>query len=104
RLPAARYGASAKDRLEFARSDVDARPGVAFRSGMAEIFDILVTRTWWSWVPGDRSWHSLSVHWFNLFEGAAWWSFGTLVFRRFLRNRKSRLEPVYAAAFFAFGV
>lgn len=71
---------------------------------MSGIFDILCTHTWWAWIPGDRSWHSLFVHWFNLFEGTAWWGFGGLVLRRFLRYRKSPLELVYAAAFVIFGL
>lgn len=73
-------------------------------ASMFEIVEILCTRTWWSWASGDRSWHSLFVHWFNLFEATVWWFFGGLVLLRFVRQRRSGLEPVYSAAFFTFGL
>jgi len=66
--------------------------------------DLLFTHTWWSWAGGDRSWHSIAVHVFNLIEGLVWWIFSALVIVRHLRFRKSRAELAYSAAFLAFGV
>ncbi|MBI3865329.1 MAG: hypothetical protein HY290_25930 [Planctomycetia bacterium] len=71
---------------------------------MNRVFEILFTETWWAYDPGDRSAHSIFTHWFNLFEGVAWLVFAALVFRRYLRFRRSLVEVVYAATFVVFGL
>src|SRR5262245_11750471 len=71
---------------------------------MPDLADLLWTHTWWAWIPGDRAWNSLFVHWFNLFEGAAWWTLAGLVLGRYRRHRHSPLELAYSAAFLTFGL
>lgn len=71
---------------------------------MPDWVDLLWAHTWSSYDAADRSWHGLFVHWFNLFEGCAWWTFGGLVLNRWLRRGASRWELAYAAAFFVFGL
>ena len=46
---------------------------------MPDLVDLLLRHTWWSWSDGDRSWHSLFVHGFNLFEGTVWLAFAVIV-------------------------
>lgn len=70
---------------------------------MSHFLDLLLLRVWWTWDPSDPTWHSRFVHWFNLFEGAAWWTFAALVLRRHFRHRRSPWELAYAAAFLIFG-
>jgi len=41
---------------------------------------------------------------FNALEAAAWFAIGAWVFARYLRNRKSPLEILYAVLFVAFGL
>jgi len=43
-------------------------------------------------------------YWFNLIEGIAWFTIGGYVFIRFVRNRKSPYEIIYAILFFLFGM
>lgn len=71
---------------------------------MQRVFEILFATTWWTYDPHDRTLHSVSYHAFNFFEGAVWIGFGVLVFRRFLKNRRSTLELAYFAAFVLFGL
>ena len=61
-------------------------------------------RTWWTFRPDDPDWFDAPYHYFNLFEGTAWVVFSTLVLRRYLAHRHSRIEIVYAIAFFTFGL
>jgi hypothetical protein len=68
------------------------------------ILDLLWTRTWWRFQPGDRSDFSMPYHVFNLFEGAAWVVFSGLVLFRYYRNRRSVLELWYSLSFFTFGL
>jgi hypothetical protein len=71
---------------------------------MADVVDILWTRTWWSW---QRDWAlpgSVPYHVFNLFEGTAWVVFCGLVLWRRARGRRTALELWYALAFFSFGL
>ncbi len=68
------------------------------------IVDLLWTRTWWAYRPGDRSEFSMPYHVFNLFEGVAWVVFAALVLVRRARNGRTRLELWYALAFFMFGL
>ncbi len=71
---------------------------------MNRVCEILFLTTWWAYDPMDRSAHSVLVHWFNLFEGAAWLAFAALVFRRYHQFRRSRIEVAYGAAFVLFGL
>jgi hypothetical protein len=48
-------------------------------------------------------WEAFS-YWFNLLEGVVWFGIGGYVFNRFLKNRKSHLEIVYAMLFCVFGL
>jgi hypothetical protein len=66
--------------------------------------ELLFERTWWTWNAADKSFHSVFIHWFNLFEGCAWVCFAGLVLNRFARHRKSRVELAYATAFLVFGL
>ena len=66
--------------------------------------DLLFQHTWWRWAPGDRTWHSVTVHSFNLVEGVVWCVFSVLVFSRHLRFRRSYGEFLYGIAFLSFGV
>ena len=68
------------------------------------ILDILWTRTWWRYRPGDRSDPLWILHAFNLFEGTAWLVFAVLVLIRYLRKGQSAIEVGYALAFFTFGL
>lgn len=70
---------------------------------MPPIAELLFVRNWWSWNDQDPSWHSVVVHWFNLFEGCVWCVFAALVYFRYRKHRHSSLELVYAAAFLLFG-
>ena len=63
--------------------------------------------TWWTWSRHQGQPPSLQdnlCHYFNLFEAAAWFVFAILVFRRWLRYRRSRTEIAYMIAFLLFGV
>ncbi len=66
--------------------------------------DLLWTREWWSYRPGDRSLYARFYHPFNLFEGTTWLVFAALVLWRRSRGSRSRLELGYALAFFSFGL
>lgn len=69
---------------------------------MNEALDILFFRTWWQYNLDRSLTFSSPYHWFNLAEGTAWLLFATLVLRRFLRHRKSRMELAYCLAFVTF--
>src|SRR5262245_3700470 len=71
---------------------------------MDRLLEILFTTTWWTYDSRPRSLYSIGYHSFNLFEGAAWIAFGTLVLWRYLRHRRSRVELAYAVAFALFGL
>ena len=63
--------------------------------------------TWWKWNPSPHQPSSLQdilCHYFNLIEAAVWFVFAILVFRRWLKCRRSSLEIAYAFAFLVFGV
>lgn len=67
--------------------------------------ELLFRRTWWTYgARGNDPWFEVPYHAFNLFEGAAWLVFAGLVARRYLRQRRSPLEVLYASAFAAFGL
>jgi hypothetical protein len=68
------------------------------------VADYLVFHTWWTYPPGNPSWVETPYHTFNLFEGAVWVILSGLVLRRFFRFRHSKVEIVYALAFFTFGL
>ena len=63
-----------------------------------------LTREWWRFDPDSAGAWDQIYHWFNLFEGAAWFAFALLVLRMSLRHRKSSLELAYICLFFAFGL
>jgi len=69
---------------------------------MSQLVETLFTQTWWSWNPEDDQWFSVLYHGFNILEGVAWVCFAALVFRRYLRHRKSSIEIAYSIAFLAF--
>ncbi len=71
---------------------------------MERVLEILFATTWWTYDVRERSLHSISYHAFNLVEGAVWITFGILVFRRFQKNRRNRLELAYGIAFVLFGL
>lgn len=71
---------------------------------MPALVDILFTRTWWHYTPGDGRWFTMVYHWFNIFEGCAWLVFAVLVIRRYLRHRQSRTEIWYSLAFAVFAI
>lgn len=60
-------------------------------------------RRWWTY-SADASWLDEIYHWFNLAEGVAWIVCAGFVSRRYLRQRKSRIELVYAVAFLTFAL
>ncbi|HET6879165.1 MAG TPA: hypothetical protein VFI31_03355 [Pirellulales bacterium] len=64
----------------------------------------LLTHSWWRHTAGEAFGFSPVYHWFNLAEGVAWCLVAGLVVRRFARQRKSKLEIIYALAFLTFGV
>jgi hypothetical protein len=68
------------------------------------ILDLLWTRTWWRYRPGELSEISGPLHYFNLFEGMVWVVFSVLVLFRRGRGGRSALELWYALAFFTFGL
>lgn len=71
---------------------------------VSDFWEIMFTRTWWRYSPGDGQWFTLLYHWFNIAEGVAWVVFAGLVLRRYLRNRRSSLELWYCFAFFIFAL
>jgi hypothetical protein len=71
---------------------------------LKRVTDDLLFRTWWTYQSGNPSWFEIPYHAFNLFEGAVWVILSALVLRRFLKCRHSRVEVVYALAFFTFGL
>ncbi len=72
-------------------------------AAMNHLLDLLLTRTWWTYDPG-ADWYAQPYHWINLLEGAAWLVFAGLVLARYVRNRRSKLEWLYALAFVTFGL
>ena len=70
---------------------------------MEELYHFLFVKAWWAYDP-DGEGRGQVYHWFNLLEGVAWIVIASLVLRRYVRHRHSMLEPLYALAFFAFGL
>ncbi|MDG3004690.1 hypothetical protein [Paludisphaera mucosa] len=66
--------------------------------------DLLIHRRWWTYAPRTATWIEHATHGFNPFEGTAWVVFAGLVLARFVRRGRSRVEVVYALAFFTFGL
>lgn len=62
----------------------------------------LLARNWWTW-EADAPLPDQIYHYGNLCEGVCWIALGVLVLRRWLRQGSGPLEPLYAAAFVAFG-
>jgi hypothetical protein len=71
---------------------------------MSDMADILWSRTWWSYGRDAELPYSTAYHTFNLIEGTAWLVFCGLVLVRYYRFKNSRLELLYALAFFTFGL
>ncbi len=69
-----------------------------------QLLDLLITHTWWTPGAGEIAWVDRSYQAFNLFEAAAWLVLALLVLTRHLRNRRSRLELLYALAFLTFAL
>lgn len=89
-------------RLEALRGT--AVEGGTLLASVSEVLDVLFTRTWWRYTPGDGRWFTAWYHWGNILEGCAWVVFAALVLRRFLTHRNSRLELAYALVFATFAV
>ena len=70
----------------------------------AQLADLLLFRSWWSYGPGPPTGVETGLHAFNLFEGAVWFALAALVLRRALRHRRLGVELGYAMAFFTFGL
>jgi hypothetical protein len=69
---------------------------------MHRAIELLLTRTWWKYDPKvDR--FSIAYHYMNLAEGCVWLVLGALVLVRYLRQRNSAIELLYALAFGLFG-
>ncbi len=68
------------------------------------MIDLLFSKTWWRYRPGEITWIYAPYHVFNLFEGCAWFVFGALVLNRYWKHHHSSLELWYALAFFTFGL
>ena len=68
------------------------------------IADYLLFRTWWTYRSANTPWVEIPYHAFNLFEGTVWVALSMLVLWRFLKYRHSKVEVVYALAFFTFGL
>jgi hypothetical protein len=66
--------------------------------------DYQVFRTWWAYRSDNPTWADVPYHAFNLFEGTVWVILSGLVLSRFLRHRHSKIEILYALAFFTFGL
>jgi hypothetical protein len=66
--------------------------------------ETLLLQTWWAYPSRNPSWIEFAYHAFNLFEGAVWIVLAGLVLRRFIGFRHSRVELLYALAFFTFGL
>ncbi len=69
---------------------------------MSVALEILFLQTWWVYDRDADLPYSTVYHWFNILEGIAWLAFALLVILRHRRNRRSRLEWLYALAFVAF--
>ena len=70
---------------------------------MSTALDYTFTRTWWTYSPPFDEFSRI-YHGFNIFEGCVWVVLAALVGLRYLGQRKSVLEPLYAFAFFTFGL
>ena len=73
-------------------------------AAMANLFEIIFVRSWWTYDVKKPLGFSACYHWFNILEGLVWLVFSALVLLRFLRHRQSRIELCYCALFAAFGV
>lgn len=71
---------------------------------MSVSLKIIFIHTWWQYTPDDGQWFTAIYHWFNIAEGVAWVVCSGLVFRRYLAQRRSRLEICYAVAFLTFAM
>lgn len=71
---------------------------------MEFITHFLFFHTWFVYPPTRPEWYETLYHSFNLFEGAAWIVLSILVLVRYFHHRRTRLELLYAAAFFTFGL
>lgn len=72
--------------------------------GVAQIIDILFTRTWSRYTPSEGDWFGSVYHWLNILEGGAWFTFSLLVLWRYVKQRNSGLELWYSLAFATFGI
>ena len=71
---------------------------------LKSVADYLLFRTWWTYRSGGPASFEMPFRAFNLFERVVWVVFSGLVLRRYLRNRHSTTEVLYAMAFFIFGL
>jgi hypothetical protein len=73
-------------------------------AAMANLFEIIFVRSWWTYDVKKPLGFSACYHWFNILEGLVWFVFSALVLLRFLRHRQLRIELCYCALFAAFAV
>ena len=71
---------------------------------MSALIEVLFLRNGWAWRAEAGAWPSAVYRGFNLAEGAVWLVLAGLVLRRHIRFRQSRLEVIYAGAFFSFAL
>jgi hypothetical protein len=71
---------------------------------MKALVDTLFLHVWWEYQTANDPLFARLYHYGNLAEGGAWLAVAALVFVRYLRHRRSRLEVVYALAFVLFGL
>ena len=70
---------------------------------MDSIIDILFLREWWRYSPTSTEPFDVIYPGFNIGEGVAWLVFAAIVLRRYVKQRRGRIEIGYAVAFLAFG-
>jgi hypothetical protein len=64
----------------------------------------LLSNPWWTFDRATTGGWGLAYRGFNLAEATVWFVFAALVVRRWLLNRRSAVEVLYAIAFFTFGL
>ena len=65
----------------------------------ADFWQLMAHPFWW-YAPGLEA---AIYSWFNVAEALAWWAIAVYVGVRWLRQRRSRFEPLYVFMFVLFG-
>jgi hypothetical protein len=63
-----------------------------------------LTDPWWSYNSSTGTLFPAIYHWFNICEACIWLICAGIVLARYIRNRHSPLELLYAAAFISFAI